>query len=41
MQGTQNTNPNQWPDLILSSSTTGLVMEEALLPFMLTNASTL
>jgi len=31
-KGTQSTNPNQWPDLIISSSTTGLLMEEALHP---------
>jgi len=38
---TQSTNSNQWPGLILSSSTTGLLMEEALLPlYRLSNAST-
>jgi len=31
IEGTQSTNPNQCPDLILSSSTTGLLMEGALL----------
>ena len=31
-EGTQSTNPNQWPGLILSSSTDGLLTEGALLP---------
>jgi len=31
LKGTQSTNPNQWPDLILSSSTSGLLMEGALI----------
>ena len=30
---TQSTKPNQWPDLVLSSSITGLLKEEALLLF--------
>jgi len=29
---TQSTDPNQWPDLILSSSITGLLMQGALFP---------
>jgi len=32
VKGTQSSNPNQWPGLILSSSTTELLMEGALLP---------
>ena len=33
MKGTtQSTDSNQWPDLIVGSSTAGLLMEEALLP---------
>jgi len=41
LKETQSTNPNQWPGLILSSSTTGLLMEEGLLPlYRLSNDST-
>ena len=36
----KSTNPNQWPGLILSSTTIGLLMEEVLLPLhRLSNAS--
>ena len=40
LKRTQSTNPNQWPRLILSSSTAGLLTEEALLPLCrLSNAN--
>jgi len=32
LNGTQSTDPDQWPDLILSLSTTRLLMEETFLP---------
>ena len=41
MMETQSTDPNQWPGLIISSSTTGLLKEEVLLPLRwFSNAST-
>jgi len=40
LKGTQGTDPNQWPCLILSSSTTGLLMEGALFTVcLISNAS--
>ena len=32
LKGTQNTDPNQWSDLILCESTTGLLGEGTLIP---------
>jgi len=41
LRGTKSTNPNQWPGLKLSSSTTRLLMEGVLLPLhQLSNTST-
>jgi len=41
LKRTQSTNPSQWPGLIISSFTTGLLMEGALLPLCpLCDAST-
>jgi len=41
LKGTQSTNPNQWPGLILSSSTTGLPDGRGAVPLhQLSNAST-
>jgi len=34
MKGTQSSNHNQWPGFILSSSTTGFLVEWALLPLL-------
>jgi len=39
LKGTQSTNPNQWPGLILSSFTAGVPIEGALLLCRLNNTS--